>query len=413
MRAGVKNLLGLLAAVAVSSCANRSVDSSVGKTIPISSPEFSDSLAKSAKQPWTSGNRITTFENGDAFYPPMLRAIREAKNTITFEAFAYVPGTVANDFTVALCERAKGGVKVHLILDAIGSAKLGKSHLKPMRACGVQVHLYHPISSLRLNRRTHRKILITDGNLAFTGGAGFADSWKGDACNGQQWRDTMYQIQGPAVAQLQTTFNENWNRLTSESLTGPTYFPSLKKKGTLQAAFVPDSPSDDRNPIAHSVLHAINSTQRALLLEQSYFVPNATFRKALIRAAARGVNITLIVPGPLIDSAPTRHASQNHWGDYLDAGIGLHQFEGSMLHGKLLIADQKLTIIGSGNLDARSFFLNDEVNLHVLSERFARKQTEMFLRDLKRSRRITKGNLKEVLAPLPKRILAEAIAPQL
>ena len=189
----------------------------------------------------------------------MLQAIHSAEKSITFETFAYVPGTIANDFTVALCERAKAGVQVHLIIDAIGSAKLGKSHLNPMRACGVQVHLYHPISSLKWNRRTHRKILITDGKTAFTGGAGFADSWKGDARNAHEWRDTMYQIQGPAVAQLQTTFNENWNRLTGEKLSGPSYFPPLKSSGPLKASFIPDSPSDQRNPIAHGVLHAINS----------------------------------------------------------------------------------------------------------------------------------------------------------
>ena len=282
-----------------------------------------------------------------------------------------------------------------------------------MRACGVQVHLYHPISSLKWNRRTHRKILITDGKTAFTGGAGFADSWKGDARNAHEWRDTMYQIQGPAVAQLQTTFNENWNRLTGEKLSGPSYFPPLKSSGPLKASFIPDSPSDQRNPIAHGVLHAINSAQKSLILEQSYFVPNKTFRNALIAAANRGVQITILVPGPIIDSKPTRHASQNHWASYLNAGITLYQFEGAMLHGKLLIADEKLTIIGSGNLDDRSFFLNDEVNLHVLSQSFAREQSQMFYRDLERSRKITKENLGSILASPVKRFAAEIIAPQL
>lgn len=413
MQAALKSILGLLPLLLFSSCAHRTVDASVGTASSILAPSFPGSLARAAKQPWTSGNQITTLANGDRFYPPMLKAIREARKTITFETFAYIPGTVANDFTVALCERAKSGVKVHLILDAIGSAKLNKNHLNPMRACGIEVHLYHPLSSLRFNRRTHRKILITDGKLAFTGGAGFADSWKGNARNAREWRDTMYQIKGPAVAQLQKTFNENWHRLTSTRLTGPAYFPSLKRQGSLTAAFIPDSASDHRNPIAHSILHAINSAERSLLLEQSYFVPNPAFRKALLAATGRGVHISLLLPGPLIDSKPTRHASQNHWSRYLEAGIKMYQFEGSMLHGKLLVADENLTIIGSGNLDDRSFFLNDEVNLHVLSKSFAREQTQMFFRDLKRSRRITTENLNEVLAPLLKRILAEIIAPQL
>lgn len=161
------------------------------------------------------------------------------------------------------------------------------------------------------------------------------------------------------------------------------------------------------------MLDAINSAQKSLILEQSYFVPDVRFRKALKAAATRRVTIEIIVPGQIIDSKPTRHASQNHWRDYLEAGIRLHQFEPSMLHGKLLVADEKITIIGSANLDDRSFFINDEVNLHVDSQEFAEEQIRMFRHDQKRSGEITLSNFKEILAPWPNRFGAGLISKQL
>ncbi|MGJ8697895.1 MAG: phospholipase D-like domain-containing protein [Verrucomicrobiaceae bacterium] len=394
------------------SCIHRTLEPAAGLNAPAPAP----AIAQKTGIPWTSGNHIRTLINGDQFYPPMLEAIRSAEKTITFETFAYVPGFVANDFTTALANKAKDGVNVHLILDAIGSAKLGSEHLTPLRQCGVQVHLYHPYHVLnpwRSNFRTHRKILVVDGHTAFTGGAGFADSWLGHAQSPKHWRDTQYRIEGPAVAQLQHTFNDNWKKLTGQTLTGSHYFPPLTKKGPYRAQFVPDSPRDPSHPLAHSVLIAINAAQKSLALQQSYFIPNPTFRRALVAAANRGVRIDIIVPGKLIDSRPSRYASQNHWAELLRAGIRLHQYETSMMHGKLLVADSRFTIVGSGNLDDRSFFINDEVNLHVDSPAFAREQLKMFRHDLSRCTQITLQNLPSHLEPALKRFASGLLAPQL
>lgn len=230
-----------LPAFLFTSCYHRGMDLTREPTPIHSQPSlFSKSITEITRQPWTTGNDITTFQNGDSFYPAMLEAIRGAEKTITFETFAYVRGTVGNDFTELLAQKAKEGVKVHLIIDDVGSKNLGKTHLVPLRQCGVEVHLYNPWNLIifqRSNRRTHRKILVVDGETAFTGGAGFTDSWKGRAQKPSEWRDTMYRLEGPAVAQLQNTFNKNWQHLTGQKLTGPNYFPSLKSKGRMKAQF--------------------------------------------------------------------------------------------------------------------------------------------------------------------------------
>jgi len=409
-------LLGSLLLLATPSCFHRSLDLSKVGNEPLSSAAFSRTLALTAQSPWTTGNRIKTLVNGEAFYPPMLAAIRSAKRSITFETFAYVPGHVATDFTNALVSSARKGVKVHLILDAIGSADLGKEHLDPMRASGIEVHFYQPYLTLNtkaMNNRTHRKILITDGKAAFTGGAGFADSWRGNARNENEWRDTQFQVEGPAVAQLQRCFVENWQKLSGTKIAGPEYFPTLTHRGPYRAHFVSDSPENHGHPIAHSMLAVIRGAEKSLLLQQSYFIPDRHFRKALAEARARGVTVKIIMASDKIDSKPCRHASQNHWRELLEAGVQLYQFEPSMMHAKLLVADARMTIVGSGNLDDRTFFINDEVNLHVDSADFARLQIEIFVDDLKRSREITLENLPDILAPWHQRFGAWLISQHL
>ncbi len=388
----MKWLLLLLGIIALSSCVHRQI-------APGPPPAQ-----------WTEGNQIKTLINGKKFYPPMLGAIHSAKKSITFETFAYVDSPIASQFTKALAAKAAEGVKVNIILDQVGSKQLSAEHLTFLRKAGAKVLLYRPFQWWRLlysNNRTHRKILIIDGQTAFTGGAGIAHSWV------NEWRDTQYSIQGPAVAQLQRSFAENWLELNQDQLVGDSYFPKLSKKGPYQAQFISDTISNRTNPLAQGVLHAITSAQQTLLLEQSYFVPNARLRQALLAAARRGVKIEIILPGKKVDSPVTRYASQNHWRSYLEAGIRLYQYEAVMMHGKLLIADGSVSIIGSGNIDDRSFFLNDEVNLHVRSKQFAREQEKMFRDDLKSCREITLSNLSQVMAPWFKRFFSGLIAPQL
>ena len=338
----------------------------------------------------------------------MLEAVKKAEKSITFETFAFVSSPVTREFAEALAEKASEGVEVKVILDGIGSKKVGDYNLALMKYRGVDVEIYHPLYQIApntLSNRTHRKILVVDGKIGFTGGAGHAHAWTGDAHSPKHWRDTQYEVRGPAVAQLQEAFCENWKELTGEKLSGPDFFPSLKAEGNMRAQFVYDSPRDITHPLAHSVLMAINGSRESLIMEQSYFVPNKGLREALLGASDRGVKVEILVPNKDIDSKPSRYASQNYWGELLKGGIQIYQYEKTMMHGKLLVADERLSIIGSGNLDDRSFFINDEVNLHVDSPAFAKEQIKMFREDLEDAREITMVNLPEVLEAPYKRFL--------
>ena len=382
----------------------------------VSSEGFPGKMAEVSRAPWIGGNTVRTLPNGDAFFPPMLAAVKSAKRSITFETFAFVDAPVTREFSKALAERAREGVPVKMILDDVGSAKAGKDNIRLMREAGVELHFFHPVNILRpqiSNNRTHRKILVVDGRVAYTGGAGFALAWSGNAHSQKYWRDTQYEVRGPAVAGFQEAFRENWFELTEETIGGASYFPKLAGVGKTPVQVVFDSPWDSSHPIAHGVLAAINGARESLLLQQSYFVPNRDFRKALLEASARGVKVEVMVPNHLVDSKPTRYASQNYWAGLLRGGIRLYQYETTMMHAKLLVADARLSIVGSGNLDDRSFFINDEINLNVISEEFAREQTEMFRKDLRSSQEITLANLGKILEPGYKRFFAWFIESQL
>ena len=346
----------------------------------------------------------------------MLAAIRGAEKSITFETFAFVDAPVTQLFSQALAERARAGVPVKMILDNVGSAKAGEQNVKLMRDAGVELYFYHPINFLRArysNNRTHRKILVVDGKLAYTGGAGFAHAWTGDAHKVEFWRDNQYEVKGPAVAFFQKAFCENWEELTKEQLQGRAYFPELTRAGKMRMQVLYDDPWNTEDPIADSVLTAINASRESLILQQAYFVPNRDFREVIIAAARRGVKVQVMVPNQLVDSKPTRYVSQNYWKELLEEGVRIFQYETSMLHSKLLIADDKLTIIGSGNFDNRSFFINDEMNLCLDSPLFAGEQMAMFERDKGRSREVTLANLKQFLEPSYRRFFSRVIAGQL
>ena len=369
-----------------------------------------------SRSPWVSGNALRTLRNGDTFFPAMLAAVKSARHSITLETFAFVEAPITSIFSQALAERAEAGVPVKVILDKVGSAKVGKANIALMRSAGVELYFYHPLHIFRLrnsNNRTHRKILVIDGKVAFTGGAGFAHAWTGNAEGPQNWRDTQYEIRGPAVARFQESFSENWYELTGKELRGISYFPKLPAVGQTLVQVVSDSPQDQRHPLAHGILAVIQAAQKSLILQQAYFIPNRFFREALLEAAARGVKVEVLMPNHEVDSKPTRWASQNHWRGLLEGGIRLYQYEATMMHSKLLVADNSLVVVGSGNFDNRSFFINDEVNLHVSSRQFALEQVAMFREDLLRSREVTLENLEEVLEPGYQRFLARFFEGQL
>ena len=372
--------------------AERRIDQRIEHLYPIGSPEYFRSIGVLLGPAPLDGNRVQALQNGDQIFPAMLAAIRSAKRTITFETYIYWSGDVGREFANALTERAKAGVRVHVLLDWVGSQKIDEALLSMMRSAGVQIELYRPLHwyhLARLNNRTHRKLLVIDGRVGFTGGVGIADKWAGHAQDADHWRDSHYRAEGPVVAQMQATFIDNWTKVTGVVLHGNDYFPAIEPVGAARAQTFSSSPEGGSDSMQLMYLLAITSATRSIDLASAYFVPDDLTRNALIDAIKRGVKVRLILPGPIIDTDVVRRASRAGWGLLLAAGAEIHEYQPTMFHVKVLIVDGLLVSVGSTNFDVRSFRLNDEANLNVYDAAFAAAQIAVFERDLAMSQRIT------------------------
>ena len=355
-------------------------------------PRFTQELGALLGPPLVDGNRLRALLNGDQIFPPMLAAIRAAKQTITFETYIYWSGDIGREFVEALSERARAGVKVHVLLDWVGSAKMDKPMLDALKAAGVQVERYHPPSWTglgKLNNRTHRKLLVVDGRVGFTGGVGIAPAWTGQGQDPDHWRDSHFQVEGPVVAQMQAVFIDNWIKTSGEVLHGPGYFPLLQPVGPSRAQMFSSSPTGGAESMALMYQLAITAASRTIDLSAAYFVPDELSLKALAAAQKRGVKLRIVVPGEHIDSDAVRAASRAEWGPLLAAGAVIAEYEPTMYHCKLMIVDGLLVSVGSTNFDNRSFRLNDEATLNVVDADFAREQTATFEADLAKARRVS------------------------
>jgi len=342
--------------------------------------------------PIIDGNQVTNFENGIEIFPAMLETVRGAQHNINFETYIYWSGAIGRAFAEALAERATAGVDVHVLIDWVGSQKMQDALLDTMTSAGVHVERYHPLHWYhlgRINNRTHRKLLIVDGRIGFTGGLGIADNWDGDADSPGHWRDSHYRLQGPAVAQKQAAFMDNWIKTTGTVLQGEDYFPALPPVGEAQAKVFTSSPSGGGDSMLLMYLLSITAAVHSIDLSASYFVPDDLTRRAIRAALDRGVRVQIIVPGEHIDTEVVRKASRANWGEILEAGAEIYEYEPTMFHCKTLIADRRMVSVGSTNFDNRSFRLNDEANLNVYNAAFAQRVSTVFDDDLKRARRIT------------------------
>jgi cardiolipin synthase len=264
--------------------------------------------------------------------------------------------------------------------------------LQRMEAAGVQVERYRPLrwyNLHRLNNRTHRKLLVVDGEVGFTGGVGIADKWRGTAQDADHWRDTHFRVEGPVVAQMQAVFNDNWVKATGRVLDGEAYFPALAEHGSQPAQMFSSSPTGGSESMHLMYLMVITAARHSIELSSSYFVPDDLAIRALVDAAHRGVRIRIITPGTQTDSEIVRKASRALWGDLLAAGVEIAEYRETMFHCKVLVADGLLVSVGSTNFDNRSFSLNDEANLNVLDAAFAQAQIAVFEQDMKRARPVT------------------------
>ncbi|HXI76481.1 MAG TPA: phospholipase D-like domain-containing protein [Steroidobacteraceae bacterium] len=334
------------------------------------------------------GNQVTALQNGDQIFPAMLKAIRAAQYTINFETYIYWSGRTGEEFAEALIERVRADVKIHLMLDWLGSQKMAPQLVERMQDAGVEIERYHALhwySLGKLNNRTHRKVLIVDGRIGFTGGVGIADQWTGHAEDPDHWRDMHFRIEGPVVAQFQAAFLDNWIKTTGRVLNGDTYFPTLTPVAGIKMHMFMSSPAGGSESMRLMYLMAITAAQRSIDIEAAYFIPDALMSRELIRARERGVRIRLLLPDKHIDSETVRIASKRAWGSLLEQGVEIHMYEPTMLHCKMLIFDQYMVSVGSTNFDMRSFELNDEASLNIYDSAFAQRMTEVFEADLKAS----------------------------
>lgn len=340
--------------------------------------------------PLVPGNRITTLVNGDQIYPAMINAIRTAQVNITFETFVFRDGVGAT-FVEELSNAARRGVQVHMLLDWLGSRTMNQNLLSAARAAGCDLHVYHPPSWYhlgRLNNRTHRKLLVVDGRIGFTGGVGMGIEWKDGWMGMPPWRDSHFKAEGPVVAQMQAVFVDNWIKATGRVLHGAEYFPKLSNAGDMEAQMFGSSPVGGSESMHLMVLLALTAAKTSIDIENAYFVPDKLTVEALCSAARRGVRVRIVVPGRYTDARVGRWAAQGLYGALLEAGIQIHEFQPTMMHCKVLVIDGVWSSVGSANFDDRSFRLNDEANLNVFSEELAREQIRLIDADILNSRRM-------------------------
>ena len=361
---------------------------------PLDSEDFQRILAALADAPIYNRNRIEVLTNGEAFYEAELEAISRATHSVNIEAYIFQKGKIARRFVQALTERARAGVQVNMVLDAIGSFATWNRYFKELREAGGQVAWYHPIrwdTLPRINNRTHRELIIIDGSVGFIGGAGIADHWYSGKRKHPRWRDTMFRVEGEAVTTLQATFAENWLEASGELLTDKGYFPLCKADVETVAMVANSSPSMGGSTRSRMLFQSLlASAQKSIAITTPYFLPDKSARDEMIRAIkARGVTLTIITPGKHSDHLLTRTSSRRLYGALLKAGAQIYEYEPTMIHAKVMIIDGLWSVVGSTNFDNRSFGLNDEVNLAAFDDKLAVRLEEDFARDMAESRRVT------------------------
>ncbi len=363
--------------------------------LDVGSPEFLRALEALTGAHVSTGNDLRVLFNGDEIFPELLQTIAEARRTLNLLTFVYWRGDIAVEVARAVSERARAGVRCNVLLDAFGAARMDEGLVQTMRDAGVRVEPFRPIKAYTITKadhRTHRKVIVADGAVGMIGGVGIASEWTGNAQDPDHWRDTHARVRGPVVRALQGAFLENWLEATGELLGGDDYLPHLDPiaDGAPMQVVVSGPGVNHTNTEAMYFL-AIASARHTIELTTAYFAPRPMFVEALRAAAARGVKVEIIVPGPYIDKQLVRSAGRAVYARLLDAGVSVHEYQPTMLHAKTLVIDGRWCSIGSANFDNRSFALNDEATLCVQSEDAAEQLATAFAADKERSERIERS----------------------
>ena len=341
--------------------------------------------------PLHRGGTATLLQNGDRFYPAMLQAIRGAQDTVNFEVYIFEPDEIGRQFMDAFIERSRAGVEVRVLLDAFGSFKLKKRHREELQRAGVRIERFRPLALrnlVRIYRRTHRRAIVIDGRIAFTGGAAVSKKWKGDVGNPHEWRDSMTRVTGQLVSGIQAAFATNWVYCTGEILAGPRFFPRKDVQPGLCGVSVVSSPSDSMQPIRLLLWASFRNAARRIWICSSYFIPDVQLRQVVIERARAGVDVRILVPGNHTDAIPVQLTGRSYYDELLAGGVRIFEFQPSMMHAKTVLVDDAWSIVGSANMDERSMELNEENIIAIADEEFARSVAEGVERDLARSKEI-------------------------
>ena len=366
--------------------AERSPRYGLDHEFPIDSDEFLATISGVTGVPIVGGNAIDILNNGDEFYPVMLEEIARARMSITIEAYIYWAGDVGRRFARALATKAREGVPVKILLDAVGSATIGSEILKTLEAGGCQLAWYNRLHWYRIgriNHRTHRKSLIIDGRVGFTGGAGIADVWLGNAEGPGHWRDTQVRIAGPAVTPLQTGFAQNWLKTTGELLSGERYYPQPVHDGSLQVQTVMSSPETGASSVRIMHYLPIVSARRSIYIANPYFIPDEAAIDTLVDAARRGVDVRIMVAGKHNDTWLARQNSIRLYGRLLKARVKILEYNKTFLHQKTMVVDGLWVSIGTTNFDNRSFAHNEETSVCVRDAELAQQMERTFIADMR------------------------------
>lgn len=373
----------------------RQLPHDLGGVSAVGTARFRHELAQILGAPVLSGNRVDDLENGGEIFPAMLAAIHAARASINFEDYIFRSGPTSRRFAQALEERARAGVAVHVLVDWIGGWSMDDEMVSQLRKAGVQFHYFHPARWFtldKLNNRTHRRLLVVDGSIGFTGDAAIAEAWTGDDPKGSHWRDMEFRLQGPVVAQTQAIFEEHWITTTGQILLGSAYFPDLPVAGDVDAQMFSSSPYSSSQDMQLMHVMAIDGARSSIDIESAYFVPDKLMMTALKNALARGVTVRMVLPGTHVESAFVQDASRASWGELLHAGARVWMYQRSRFHVKLMIVDRHPTVAGSANFDNRSFKLNDEANINVFDSAFATHMTHVVDADIADSRELSWSN---------------------
>ena len=368
---------------------------------PLNAEDSARALAANLNAPLLDGNAIDVLLNGDEIFPAMLDAIRQAQHSINLLTYIYWQGAIARQFADELASAARRVVQVRLLVDAMGGLKMAGDLVDEIERAGCTFAWFRPLRWYdlgRFNNRTHRKVMVVDGHTGFTGGVGIAEVWTGHAQDPDHWRDDHFRISGPAVRYLQGSFAVNWRQATGEVLVGATLFPDLGRAGDARIVAIDAAPSPGISTIGFTYWLFFHGAREEICVTTPYFVPDPRLHVGLAAAAQRGVAVTLLVPGPHIDSALVSHASKTYYRDLLEAGVAIHEYQTSMIHTKTVTVDGAYALIGSPNFDTRSFGLNYEEALVVYDSALTRALNRSFAEDLGNAREVT---LDEVAAWTP------------